>query len=264
MCIKLPKIDKELVGYRINILRSQSNMSMEELAKKIHVGGKSTINNWEKGIAKPKQSNLKSLSNIFDVPVEYILYGDKSEFIRNLLNDNFDKISNSISYYLDSEGYYLNEDGVDVVSDTITNEEAYKVINENIHNIMTYVVKKNLGYFDYKKIIEISAKIIENNAFNMENILSRISYIKKILTVDNDNLNSLQISKLSKLSLEEFINKIKSNSSTKSKISSYYAIKLDNLILNDFYEEIDKLKSEYLSSVNDYKTMIDEDLQKKL
>ncbi|TPR13444.1 helix-turn-helix domain-containing protein [Apilactobacillus timberlakei] len=263
MCIDLPKINKKSVGFRIHNLRNKSNLSMEELANKINVGGKSTINNWEKGIAKPRQVNLKYLSKIFNVQIGYILYGDMKDFIKSLLLNNIGLIIDVIDYSLDSEGAYINEDGIDIPNNnTITDEEINHVIDENINDIFTYSVKLQLGYYDYKKIITLSSDVIFENARERNTILAKINNIKSKLSI-SENKEALNISKMT---LNSFLKKYSEYKriSLRDKISYYYSIKIDNLIVNDFDKKLDNIKKDYLDSVNEYKELFVNDFKDDL
>jgi len=57
---------------KIAKLRNSKGLSQAELAKLLNVG-KQTIANWENGRREPNIDNLCTLSNIFDVSIDYIL-----------------------------------------------------------------------------------------------------------------------------------------------------------------------------------------------
>lgn len=70
-------IDKKAVGIRIKEVRSNSNMTMEALGKKLNVS-KSAIAHWEKGTNLPNKDRLKAISEILKTSVSYLLYGKKT------------------------------------------------------------------------------------------------------------------------------------------------------------------------------------------
>ena len=90
-------IDKKAVGIRIKEVRSNSNMTMEALGKKLNVS-KSAIAHWEKGTNLPNKDRLKAISEILKTSVSYLLYGKKTlldmnederkQYIMQLKNEN--------------------------------------------------------------------------------------------------------------------------------------------------------------------------------
>ena len=74
---------------RIRELRKQRKMTQKELSKHLQIAD-STLSYWEQGRYEPDIKSLKLLSNIFQVPIDYILC---SEIPRC---NEFDKDTNSI------------------------------------------------------------------------------------------------------------------------------------------------------------------------
>ena len=60
-------------------LRKQNGFTQMELAEKLHVS-RQAISRWEVGTAAPSTENLKELSALYDVSVDYLL-GDHAEAI---------------------------------------------------------------------------------------------------------------------------------------------------------------------------------------
>ena len=73
------------IAYRIHCLRTESGISMEELAHDVGVSGKSTINEWEKGRAVPRGKNLKRLAERLSVQPDFILFGSFKHYVAGLL-----------------------------------------------------------------------------------------------------------------------------------------------------------------------------------
>jgi len=67
------EVNKKLVS-----LRKKKGFSQAELAEKINVS-RQTISRWEVGTALPTAENLKYLSQIYEVSLEYLLSEDKDE-----------------------------------------------------------------------------------------------------------------------------------------------------------------------------------------
>lgn len=57
---------------RLRDLRTENNLSMKELAKKIDATD-AAISNWENNINEPKISYIIRLCNYFDVSADYLL-----------------------------------------------------------------------------------------------------------------------------------------------------------------------------------------------
>ncbi len=66
------------IGIRIKELRNLRGFSQDELAHKLNLT-KSTISQWELGKAYPKRKNIIQLSDFFDVAVEFLEHGIRSE-----------------------------------------------------------------------------------------------------------------------------------------------------------------------------------------
>lgn len=64
---------------KLLFLRKQNGLTQLELAEKLNVS-RQAISRWEVGTAAPSTDNLKELSNLYDVSVDYLL-GDNSEDI---------------------------------------------------------------------------------------------------------------------------------------------------------------------------------------
>ena len=69
--MKMTKISKN-----IKRLRMLNNMSQEELAQKLFVS-RQAVSSWENNRTQPDLDMIKNLSEIFDVEVEELLYGEK-------------------------------------------------------------------------------------------------------------------------------------------------------------------------------------------
>jgi len=64
---------------RIRELRKYNKMTQKELAKQLQIAD-STLSYWEMEKFEPGNKSLQKLSNLFKVPIDYILGGDLSEW----------------------------------------------------------------------------------------------------------------------------------------------------------------------------------------
>jgi transcriptional regulator with XRE-family HTH domain len=84
-------------------LRKRNNMTQTDLAKLMDVK-QYVISSWEIGRSEPTISQLKMLSNIFKISVDYLL--DK-EFIGSCNDEEFNNVIKNVK--MDSEDEFLNE-----------------------------------------------------------------------------------------------------------------------------------------------------------
>lgn len=84
----------------IKILRTEKNLSQEELAKQIHVT-QTMISQWEKGKKQPGREVAESLADFFGVTLDYLLGRtadrNNSYFASNISGSNFVQGSGSVS-----------------------------------------------------------------------------------------------------------------------------------------------------------------------
>lgn len=59
-------------------LRKKNGLSQLELAEKVNVS-RQAVSRWEVGSAIPSTNNLKCLSGLYDVPLDYLLYDNVPE-----------------------------------------------------------------------------------------------------------------------------------------------------------------------------------------
>lgn len=93
----MQKLDNIEIGKRINNIRLDLGMTMEEFGK-IFNTSKGTVNNWEKGRNAPNKKNLAILADLAEISVDELLYGTREELIsrgvRDGLQDFFDRLDN--------------------------------------------------------------------------------------------------------------------------------------------------------------------------
>ena len=86
------------LGDKIFELRKKSGMSQEELSYEVGVS-RQTISKWESNSMKPNLDSIKSLSDIFKVPLDYLIKDELDSVVAadsiDTLSDNADNITNN-------------------------------------------------------------------------------------------------------------------------------------------------------------------------
>lgn len=70
--MKHDKFQISLAAARVN-----AGLTQDDTAKKLHVT-KQTIVNWEKGASEPSITQARSLSDLYNIPLDYIFLPSKS------------------------------------------------------------------------------------------------------------------------------------------------------------------------------------------
>ena len=73
------------IGKSIKRFREGLNMSQDQLSEKMNVT-RQAVSNWENSKTQPDLDTIFKLSQIFDVSVEEILYGEKRKTVTNVTN----------------------------------------------------------------------------------------------------------------------------------------------------------------------------------
>lgn len=74
---------KMTLGQRLKKLRNDKKWTLKEVAEKLNLSGHSTYSNWEYGRTEPDVEMLKAISKLFDVNIEYLIYGTKEHIATN-------------------------------------------------------------------------------------------------------------------------------------------------------------------------------------
>lgn len=80
-------------------LRKEKGLTQSAVAEKLDVS-RQAISRWESGIALPSTDNLKSLSALYGVPVDYLLNSDTEEqrVTKGLEAENKVSVSGFVNY----------------------------------------------------------------------------------------------------------------------------------------------------------------------
>ena len=72
---------------RLVRLRKQKGLSQFDVAESLHIS-RQAISKWESGSSVPSADNLKLLSNLYDVTVDFLLNGEENQQIHEPPNAN--------------------------------------------------------------------------------------------------------------------------------------------------------------------------------
>lgn len=73
------------IGKNIKKFREDNNITQDKLAEEMNVT-RQAISNWENAKTQPDIDTIFKLSQIFNVSVEEIIYGEKREHVTNVTN----------------------------------------------------------------------------------------------------------------------------------------------------------------------------------
>ncbi|MBQ3797054.1 helix-turn-helix domain-containing protein [Butyrivibrio sp. XPD2002] len=86
------------IGERLRLLRTRSNMSQEELARKLHLGSRSAVSELEMEKRTLSPTMIREYAELFDVSADWIIFGqdDKERMERKIETDEILKAFFSI------------------------------------------------------------------------------------------------------------------------------------------------------------------------
>ncbi len=242
---------------------------MEELAKRINVSGKSTINEWEKGRTLPNKVSLKNIADFFQVTIDYIKFGSLESYVSQLIRgewvkggDEPNKISVAIQSYLShTTNFYqmwddLTTSDIDanIVNETLENAEN-SYLDTLISDCLPYIIEKlnkdNIGYDD-NKIINISSYVIqEQTQLSQETFSGTVQNIFNFLhDVDTTRYGVSHVS--DDISIADYM---KDDDplfkEPRMKYDAYFNGKLTKLIWN-FQEQLGNLNEQYILNLEKF------------
>jgi transcriptional regulator with XRE-family HTH domain len=74
------------LGTRIQSVRKDNSLTQQELAKRINISHPQLVRYETKGV-QPPADVLKRLADVFDVSIDYLVNGDKSDKVEQTLKD---------------------------------------------------------------------------------------------------------------------------------------------------------------------------------
>ena len=167
----------------LKMIRKQSQLSQEELGKKINVS-KQTVSKYEKGIVEPNFHTLVEISKVFNCSLDSLVFGNIKLKSKNpaLLNLEIEKkmnlftkeISDTINNYFE---YDNNLDSTEEYSEELSKFDivsSYYCKNKNVNSIdIEFYTNNNIIIFNapkYKHLTNLS-----DNKFSDIPILADVS-----------------------------------------------------------------------------------------
>lgn len=277
------KIDKKAVGRRLAELRKQKNLTMEEVATSLNLGGKSTVNNWEKGRSFPKKQ-LNELANLLDTSPEYISYGSVEEYLTELVKTDFqskDSVlhENLISYFklfydyeqatspgsfkYDENGklvQVIDKNGVIDVEKTFQAEQVWiegftnECLDQFLKDNLTQLKSNVASYNDSENLRLINSYIVGIIATKQRELPVIISQIENYIT-EKSYLITPSFRFFGAVSDEEITEKINTflrskDVSPKKKIEYFYNSKFLSVAEN-FKDQAEKIAKDYQHALAD-------------
>ncbi|MHC5268208.1 helix-turn-helix domain-containing protein [Enterococcus sp. LJL98] len=120
------EINLSSAGQRIKQIREKHGYTMADLGKLVDANSPSTINNWEKGNNLPNKKRLEKIALLGGTSIEWIKYGEFSDYVSTLTQNYEKKILN---YYGESTLNNYREALLDeLYIEKITYEEDTKIL----------------------------------------------------------------------------------------------------------------------------------------
>lgn len=170
------EIDKELVGSRIKMLRSEKGMTQEEFGALISDAHKSLVSKWEKGQSLPNNERIKKIAELGNITVDELLYGPKQEIARKAIDDALDEyITTSSEFYhdyMDNQERYLQiinnlyEKYMDVDTIAILHfDDSYSILKDQIYGVFEDEFMK--GDRTRENMLDYFINLLEDTLNNM-------------------------------------------------------------------------------------------------
>lgn len=192
-------IDMKTIGQRLKKLRG--DLSIVELSKRLGLKNSSIVSKWERGERNPKERALEAYAAYFDVPVDWIRYGDFDEYVKKVLynaikTDIPNKINDDLKKVLDKTP--IGSQSLPEILALVNNptEKHLKSLNKYIDRIISGLKSRNIEYNDDEIIIN-TTQILNNYISGVEGFslidmkLDEIYTIAKNMDLEIDHSRSI-------------------------------------------------------------------------
>lgn len=155
------EIDKQSVGQRLKYKRQEKGMTLEQVAQYVGAYSRATVGNWEKGKTLPKYHFLEKFSVLFGVSIDWIKYGELTDYIYNILDREM------------KEKYK-----------SLFNTPIYKKFNGNELDIFSYISDKSTESLINTSNINEDIFEESQNAIKRDELYSKISTLSTQMAND--------------------------------------------------------------------------------
>lgn len=191
------KYDKSAIGKRINSIRLEKGMTLEEFGN-LFGADKSNVLKWEKGSSIPSPERLKLISKIGNITIDELLMGNKIEYAVSLCNSLIQKsLTRSFSDKTLIEKY--SNQFIDYIRHALKSTD----LSDTTYNeIEEFVITK---FKEFLSTPTSTRKLISSVISVNQNEINKIyEFISSSNTVEN-NLSISSIEELTRILLKKLL-----------------------------------------------------------
>lgn len=185
------------IGQRLKQLRESKQMTQAETAKAVEAATRGVIANWEADKTTPRPQFLQAYANYFNVPIDWIRYGDFDEFCNKVLTyaietDIPHPLYMELKRLLDitAQRYAINEEPKE---DAQTRLETFK---EAYGDSLIKKIKGKGAVYDEDSVLQVAINVITDtlNSSGAELFNNTIKDLKTMKPAINKMMNSEKLS----------------------------------------------------------------------
>lgn len=256
-----PKQSNLDIGKRIRAIRASLGMDLSQFSKRIVPPASATaVSRWERGINKPNNERLKSIAELGNISINYLLTGEtilpdniNSKIITNLSEDDFNKWSTETGIE-----HEINKPDNDKTWELWTIATGYnkKQIEDKIEEIKSSHYSDKLKNKNLNETISFAVSHMDNYIFNDDTDIGVLNSVEKNLREISNNVENAYIdkSKMDTLNKNSNIKIFQGNQQTDGTLiyddmDNEIYLKIEN-ILHDAITKIRNLKYEENNKLN--------------
>lgn len=203
-------INKKEVGLRLKQLRTEKGMTMKEVADKVGASVYSVVGNWEYGKTLPRPHFLKSYADYFNVPIDWIKYGEFKGFLYKTVTDEVLKgseLTDSAINFFERNYDYSKEINKHKDFEDDDNQLIYKGYSANYCALASTICDEFL--FGYTSNLEKYITDDKNNYYSeYEDFMKEMGYNSNLIIFNTIDLFKKNLQPLEDAFILEEDNKI--------------------------------------------------------
>jgi len=262
------KIDKKSVGRRIKEIRLSKGDTLAEFGGHFEKeASDSIVSRWERGVSLPNKERLKAISEIGNISVDELLYGNYKDYVTSVLYKairNNEKLQQTLNKYFSYNAIFNfgeEDDGLINAFDFLPDSSEFNYTFKEATDLIDYLIDEIIDFLkvsdknrDPEVIIQFAQIIINNhlqriaNDFNeaikrVRNFLSQFNINYSTSVFENENEISDWIDIFAKAE------DIEREEAKKITLNNMY---LEKLIadINRFIRRLDNLQDEYQNKID--------------